>query len=277
MPPLAPTIRLPHGADMPRLGLGTWPMDDAEAERAVAQAIELGYRSVDTAYAYGNERGVGRGLHASGVAREELFVTSKLNADWHGVDKVGEAYDMSLEKLGLDYLDLFLIHWPNPWLDRYVDAYRGLVRLLEDGRVRAIGVSNFTPAHLDRILAATDVAPDVDQIELDPTRTRAAARAYHAEHGIVTESYSPLGQGSDLLRQPAIVGLAEARGRTPAQVVLRWHLQLGLVTIPKSTRPERMRENLDVFDFELTDDEMGALSALDRGEVDVADPESFGH
>jgi 2,5-diketo-D-gluconate reductase A len=276
-PALAPTQTLPHGAAIPVIGLGTWPLDDAGAETAVARALESGYRHVDTAYAYGNERGVGRGLRASGVPREELFVTSKFNVEWHSVDGVQEAFRMSVDKLGTDYLDLFLIHWPNPGQDRYVDAYRGLVRLLEQGDVRAIGLSNFKPVQTERVLDATAVVPDVNQIELDPRHVRAEVRAYHAQKGIATESYSPLGQGRGLLEEPVIAGLAERHGRTPAQVVLRWHVQQGLIAIPKSADPERQRENLAVFDFELAPEEVAELSALDRGEGDVTDSDSFGH
>ncbi len=275
--PLAPTVALPHGAQIPQLGLGTWPMDDDEAERSVATAIEAGYRLVDTAHAYGNEEGVGRGMRAGGVPREELFVTTKLNAEWHSVQGVREAFAGSMRKLGVEYLDLFLIHWPNPGLDRYVDAWKGLCRLLDEGLVRAIGVSNFKPAHLDRILESTGVAPDVNQIELSPYVTREEPRAYHARHGIVTESYSPIDRGGDLLREPAVLEAAERHGRTPAQVVLRWHVQLGLVVVPKSSDPQRQAQNLDVFAFELTADEMAALSALDRGESAATDSDTFGH
>jgi 2,5-diketo-D-gluconate reductase A len=274
---LAPTTTLPHGAEIPQLGLGTWPMSSAEAERAVATAVEAGYRLVDTAYAYGNETGVGKGLKAGGVPREELFVTTKLNAEWHGVQKVREAFVDSTRKLGVDYLDLFLIHWPNPGQDRYVDAWRGLCRLLDEGLVRAIGVSNFKPAHLDRILESTGVAPDVNQIELSPYLTRDEARAYHARHGIVTQSYSPLDRGGDLLREPAVEEAAERHGRTPAQVMLRWHVQLGLITVPKSSDPERQASNLAIFDFTLDENEMAALSALDRGEAAATDSDTFGH
>jgi 2,5-diketo-D-gluconate reductase A len=273
----APTVTLPHGARMPRLGLGTWPMDDEEAERAVATAIGLGYRLVDTAHAYGNETGVGHGLRASGVPRDELFVTTKLNAEWHGVAEVHEAFEMSAGRLGVDHIDLFLIHWPNPGRDRYVEAWRGLVDLLDNGLVRAIGVSNFKPAHVDRVIEATGVVPDVNQIELDPTVARTEARAFHADHGIVTESYSPLGKGGELLRRPEVTAAAQRLDRTPAQVVLRWHVQLGLVPIPKSSDPGRMAENIDVFDFVLSDDELRALSALDRGESAATDSDVFGH
>ena len=275
--PLAPTVPLPHGATMPQLGLGTWPMSSAEAERAVPTAIEAGYRLVDTAYAYGNEDGVGRGLRAGGIPREELFVTTKLNAEWHGVREVREAFVDSTRKLGVEYLDLYLIHWPNPGQDRFVDAWRGLCRLLDEELVRAIGVSNFKPAHLERLLEATGVAPDVNQIELNPYLARTEPRAFHAQHGIVTQSYSPIDRGGELLREPVVVAAAERLNRTPAQVVLRWHVQQGLTLAVKSSDPARQAENLAVFDFELSEDEMAALSALDRGEAAATDSDTFGH
>lgn len=274
----APTIPLLHGATIPQLGFGTSPMDDATAERAVATAIEAGYRLVDTAENYANERGVGRGLRASGVPREELFVTTKFNKRWHGVELAAEAFQRSADRLGLDYIDLLLIHWPNPRQDRYVQAWQGLANLLEQGRVRAIGVSNFKPSHLERIIAETGVAPDVNQIQLSPSVTRADARAYHAERGIVTESWSPLGGGgADELRHPVVIELAERYGRTPAQIVLRWHIELGLVAIPKSATPERIRQNIEIFDFSLTPADVAAISALDQGEAAAVDSDSFGH
>jgi 2,5-diketo-D-gluconate reductase A len=277
--PLAPTVTLKNGAQMPRLGLGTWPLDDAEAEQAVATAIGAGYRLIDTAFNYGNETGVGRGMRASGVPREELFVTTKLNKEDHGIDEAQRAFERSATKLGVDTIDLLLIHWPNPQQDRFVDAYRGLVKLLEDGRLKAIGLSNFKPAHVDRVIAETGVVPDVNQIELDPTKTRAEVRTYLAEHGIVCESWSPLGGRSDDLRHdPTITRIAEARGKTPAQIVLRWHMELGLVTVPKSADPQRQRENLALFDWSLTADEVAAITALDRGgDEGVTDSDEFGH
>ncbi len=275
---LAPTVRLLHGADMPRIGAGTWPLGNEDAERVVADALTAGYRLIDTAQAYGNERGVGLGLKASGVEREDIFVTTKFNKEWHGRDLAAEAVGNSLDTLGLDYLDLVLIHWPNPSHDRYVQAWEGLVSLLESGRVRAIGTSNFKPAHLQRIIDATGVAPDVNQIQLSPASTRVAARAFHAEHGIVTESWSPIGgQGVKILDNPVVGEIAAETDRTPAQVILRWHLQLGLVPIPKSADPQRLRQNLDVFGFELTERQMTALTALDQGESAVVDSDSFGH
>jgi 2,5-diketo-D-gluconate reductase A len=212
------------------------------------------------------------------VPREELFVTTKFNKRWHGVDLVAEAFARSAERLGLEYVDLLLIHWPNPDQDRYVQAFEGLTRLLADGRLRAIGTSNFTPAHLDRVITETGVVPDVNQVQLSPYVVRAATRAAHARHGIVTESWSPIGGSrTDVLGDPVVVDLARRYGRTPAQVVLRWHVQQGLVPIPKSSDPDRLRQNLDVFGFTLADEDMAALSALDRGDAAGADPDRFGH
>jgi 2,5-diketo-D-gluconate reductase A len=272
-----PTVALANGVAMPALGFGTSPMGDGQAETAVAAAIRAGYRLIDTAENYRNEGGVGRGIRASGVDRDELFVTTKLNKRWHGRKEARQAWTASAERLGLEYLDLLLIHWPNPQQDRYVDAWRGLMDLLEDGKVRAIGVSNFKPAHLDRVLDETRVAPHVNQIELDPRHSRPDERTYHAAHGIVTESWSPIGAGGDLLADPTIVDLARSRSRTPAQIVLRWHVQLGLIPIPKTSRPERMVENIDAFDFELDADEMDELAALDRGGEGVTDSDRFAH
>jgi 2,5-diketo-D-gluconate reductase A len=272
-----PTVALTDGVAMPALGFGTSPMGDDQAESAVTEAIRAGYRLIDTAENYRNESGVGRGIRASGVDRDELFVTTKLNKRWHGEAEAREAWAKSAERLGLERIDLLLIHWPNPQQDRYVDAWRGLMDLLESGKVRAIGVSNFKPAHLDRLLDETGVAPHVNQIELDPRHSRPDERAYHAAHGIVTESWSPIGAGGGLLAEPAIVDLARRRSRTPAQIVLRWHVQLGLIPIPKTSRPGRMVENSDVFDFELGADEMDELAALDRGGEGVTNSDRFGH
>jgi 2,5-diketo-D-gluconate reductase A len=274
----APTVRLLHGTDMPQLGLGTWPMKDAEAERAVADAISAGYRLVDTAEAYDNERGVGRGVRASDIPRQELFITTKFQKRWHGRELVAQALDHSLERLALDYVDLLLIHWPNPRHDRYVQAWEGMIQLLETGRVRAIGTSNFKPSHLDRIISATGYVPDVNQIEVSPALTGEAPRAYHRDHGITTESYSPLGgRGTAVLASPVLADIAREVDRTPAQVVLRWHLELGLVAIPKSADPGRLRENFALFDFTLTAQQVAAISALDQGEDAGTDSDRFGH
>jgi 2,5-diketo-D-gluconate reductase A len=273
--PLA--VTLANGVAMPALGLGTSPMGDRKAEEIVTAGLRAGYRLIDTAENYRNEGGVGRGIRGSGVDRDEVFVTTKFNERWHGEAEARQAFANGAERLGLAHIDLLLIHWPNPQKDRYVDAWKGLLSLLEDGSVRAIGVSNFKPAHLDRLLEATGVAPHVNQIQLDPTRSRPEERAYHTAHGIVTECWSPIGAGSDLLADPTIVDLARRRSRTPAQIVLRWHVQLGLVPIPRTSKPERLAENRNVFDFELTDAEMAELAALDRHDEGVMDSDRFGH
>ena len=272
-----PSVTLANRVAMPALGLGTWPMDDAEAETAVAAALRAGYRLIDTAENYGNESGVGRGIRSSGVDRDEVFVTTKLNKRWHGEAEARQGFVNSAQRLGLERIDLLLIHWPNPRQDRYVDAWRGLIQLLEEGKVRAIGVSNFKPAHLDRLLDGTGIAPHVNQIQLDPRHSRADERRYDAEHGIVTESWSPIGAGNDLLAEPTIVALARRRSKTPAQIVLRWHVQLGLIPIPKSAKPVRMAENIDVFDFELDADDMRELATLDGTDEDVVDSDRYGH
>lgn len=275
---IAPTLTLPHGAQMPRLGLGTWPLRGDDAEKAVAAAIDNGYRLIDTAENYENEEAVGRGIRASGVDRDEIFITTKFNKKWHGRGLVLDAFEASAERLGVDRIDLLLIHWPNPAEDAYVDAWRGMLGLIESGRVRAIGTSNFKPAHLQRIIDATGVIPDVNQIQLSPELIRFDARQYHFEHGIVTESWSPLGgQGAHVLDSPVIARIAEEHGRTPGQIVLRWHFELGLVSVPKSASVERMRENIAIFDFELTPQEVADISALDTGEENAADSDSFGH
>jgi 2,5-diketo-D-gluconate reductase A len=275
---LIPTVALRHGAAMPRLALGTWPLTDEQVEPAVASAIGAGYRHIDTAENYGNERGVGKALRGCGVPRDELFVTTKFNKEWHGVAAAGQAYERSIERLGLDYLDLLLIHWPNPQLGRYVEAWRGLVALLEGGHVRAIGVSNFKPAHLARLIDETGVVPDLNQIQLSPFCTRDEARGYHREHGIVTESWSPLGgEGANVLRAPAVVEVARRYGRPPAHVALRWQLELGLAVVVKSADPVRIRENMNVFDFTLDPADVAAISSLDQGESAAADSDVFGH
>jgi 2,5-diketo-D-gluconate reductase A len=262
---------------MPAIGFGTSPLGDEHAEVAVGAAIAAGYRLIDTAENYRNEAGVGRGIRSSGLDRDEVFVTTKFNVRWHGETEVRQAFTDSAERLGLDRIDLLLIHWPNPRHDRYVDAWRGMIRLLEEDKVRAIGVSNFKPGHIDRLLDETGVTPHVNQIELDPRHSRPEERAYHAAHGIATESWSPLGAGGDLLVQPPIVDVARRRSRTPAQVVLRWHLQLGLIPIPRTTKPARMTENIDVFDFELDETDLDELRSLDGGDAGVLDSDLVGH
>jgi 2,5-diketo-D-gluconate reductase A len=272
----APTIGLLHGAQIPALGLGTSPMNDAETAAAVRTAIETGYRLVDTAENYHNERGVGQGIRDSGIAREQVFVTTKFNKRWHSVDGARRTFQNSCERLGVDYIDLLLIHWPNPGQDQYVEAWKGLVELLQDGSVKAIGTSNFKPAHLDRIIDATGVAPDVNQINLNPYATRTPSASYHRDHQIITECWSPISPSS-ILAEPVITDLAQRYNRTPAQIVLRWQTQQGYVTVPKSSSPQRIRENISSFDFELPPDELASISALDRGEASVTDSDEFGH
>ncbi len=274
----APRINLRNGAKIPVLGIGTSPLRGAESTAQIRTAIEAGYRLIDTAENYGNEDAVGQGIRDSGIDRSEIFLTSKFNRKWHSVDGVRATYEASRKRLGVDYLDLLLVHWPNPDQDRYVEAVQGLQALLEAGELRAIGVSNFKPAHLQRVLDETGIVPDVNQIQLSPYSTRSASRSYHAEHGIVTESWSPLGASSGELRNdPTITEIAEVHGKSPTQVVLRWHIQLGLVAIPRSGNPGRIAENIDIFDFELTSEEMDRISALDRGESEIADSDQVGH
>ncbi|MFH9611061.1 aldo/keto reductase [Streptomyces sp. NPDC017448] len=270
-----PSITLNNGLDMPQLGFGVWQVPDDEAERAVATAIEAGYRSIDTAAIYENERGTGKAVAASGVARDELFVTTKLWNSEQGHDSTLRAFDASLERLGLDYVDLYLIHWPVPAKDAYTDTYKAFEKILADGRAKAIGVSNFRPEHLKRLLAETSVVPAVNQIELHPQLQQAESRAFHADHGIATEAWSPLGQGKGLLEVPTVVAIARKHGRTPAQAVLRWHLQTGNIVIPKSVTPSRIKENLDVFGFELDADDLAAFAALDEGKRLGPDPAEF--
>ncbi|GAA2521207.1 aldo/keto reductase [Streptomyces levis] len=259
-----PPIILNNGVEMPQLGFGVWQVPDDEAEAAVATALEAGYRSIDTAAIYGNEEGTGKAIAASGVPREELFVTTKLwNAD-QGYDSTLRAFDTSLDKLGLDYVDLYLIHWPTPERGLYIDTYKAFEKLHADGRIKAIGVSNFLPEHLEKLIGETSVVPAVNQIELHPHLQQHDAREYHAEQGIATEAWSPLGQGRGLLEVPAIVAIARKHDRTPAQVVLRWHIQLGNVVIPKSVTPSRIKENIEVFDFSLDAEDLAAISALNE-------------
>ncbi|AZM64386.1 oxidoreductase [Streptomyces sp. WAC 01420] len=260
---------------MPQLGFGVWQVPDAEAEGAVATALQAGYRSIDTAAIYGNEEGTGRAVAASGIPREDLFITTKVWNRDHGYDATLRAFDQSLARLGLDHVDLYLIHWPTPARDRYVDTYKAFEKLYADGRVRAIGVSNFLPEHLERLIGETSVVPAVNQIELHPHLQQHAAREYHAEQGIATEAYSPLGSGKGILEIPAIVAIAQKHNRTPAQVVLRWHLQLGNVVIPKSVTPARIAENIDVFDFSLDAEDLAAISALNEDRRVGSDPAKF--
>nr|WP_274636440.1 aldo/keto reductase [Microbacterium bovistercoris] len=267
------TVTLLHGHRMPRIGLGTWPLVGRECTVMVEHALRIGYRLIDTAYKYGNENAVGAGVQAAGIRREDIFVTSKFNKEDHSVDGVQRAYDASLAALGLEYLDLFLVHWPVPALDRYVEAWRGLVKLLDEGRVKAIGVSNFKTHHLDRIIDATGVAPDVDQIQLSVDIERVEQRAYHRAHGIQTEAWSPLGRGGALLSDPIVRAIAERHRKTPAQVLLRWHLDEGIIPVPRADNEVQLAQNIEVFDFTLTAEEIARLRGFDQGEPAARDPD----
>jgi 2,5-diketo-D-gluconate reductase A len=269
------TIRLNNGVEIPQLGYGVWQVSDDDAERAVSVALEVGYRSVDTAKLYFNETGVGRAIKASGIPRDELFITTKLWNDEHDYDAALRAFDASLARLGLDVVDLYLIHWPVPKQDKYLDAWRALEKIYAEGRARAIGVSNFTEANLRRLLETSGVVPALNQVELSPHLAQAPLRAFHAEHGIATEAWSPLGSGKGLLDEPLLARIGAKHGRTPAQVVIRWHLQIGNVVIPKSVTPSRIRENFQVFDFTLDDDDLAGIVTLDAGRRTGPDPATF--
>jgi diketogulonate reductase-like aldo/keto reductase len=269
-----PTLELNDGNRLPAIGLGTYGLNGDEGAAAIGAGIDSGYRLLDTALNYGNEDAVGAAVRASSVPREELFVTTKLPGRHHGYDETHRSIEESLGNLGLDYVDLYLIHWPNPSVDKFVDSWKAFVDLRDRGLVRSIGVSNFTEAHLQRIVDATGVAPAVNQVELHPYFPQAAQRAVDARHGIVTESWSPLATQGTLVGESVIIDIAAAHGVTPNQVVLRWHVQLGALPVPKSGNPDRQRENLDVFGFALSDDEVAAISGLERGRLWDADPDT---
>lgn len=259
------THTMRDGRRIPAVGLGTYPMDDAEAEANVAEALMRGYRMVDTAVNYGNETGVGRGIAASGVPRGELFLTTKLPGRDHGTDSVRRSLDGSLRRLGTDHVDLYLIHWPNPSVGRYVETWRTMLELQEEGLVRSVGVSNFTPAHIRRLVSETGTTPAVNQVELHPQYQQERLREFHEEHRIITQAWSPLGRKTDLLQHEWIAQIARRTGRTPAQVVLKWHLQSRAVPIPKTSDSGRMAENLDVFDWELDEAQMDRMRMLHTG------------
>jgi diketogulonate reductase-like aldo/keto reductase len=263
------------GQPIPQLGFGVFQIPQDETETAVTTALQAGYRLIDTAQGYQNEEGVGSAITKSDVARDELFVTTKLTNSEQGYDSTLSAFDQSMRKLGLDVLDLFLIHWPLPMFDQYVDTWRAFERLQQDGRVRAIGVSNFEIEHLERLASETGTVPAVNQVELHPQFPQEELRAYHAEHGILTESWGPLGQGKGLLENPHILDVARTKDRSPAQVVLRWHLQLGCVVIPKSVTADRIRENFAVFDFELEKSDMTSIAHVNTGQRLGPDPKTF--
>ncbi len=261
--PTAPLLRLNDGHQIPQLGFGVFQIPPDETVEPVTIALESGYRHIDTAQMYGNEEGVGKAIANSGVARSDIFLTTKLNNDSHGRDKALRSFDQSLARLGTDFVDLFLIHWPMPENDDYVQTWQALQELRQSGRARSIGVSNFTEKHLNRLRGETDVIPVLNQIELHPEFPQQALRDYDAEHQILTEAWSPIGQGGDVLNSPELTKLAGELGRSTAQVILRWHIQLGNVVIPKSVTPERIRSNIDVFDFQLTEAQMGVVGGLD--------------
>ncbi len=269
-----PSVTLNDDHTMPVIGLGVGELSDAETEESVSAALEAGYRLLDTASAYGNEAAVGRAIASSGLPRDELFVTTKLATADQGYQSSQDALAASLERLGLDYVDLYLIHWPAGEQGKYVDSWGGLLSLKGNGLTRSIGVANFHEEHLADIVDLSFVAPVVNQIELHPLLNQAALRAVNESRGIVTEAYGPLGVGR-LLDNPTIVSVAEAHGKSPAQALIRWSIQLGNIVIPRSSSPERVRSNLDVFDFELTDDEMATLNGLDDGTRFRPDPETY--
>ena len=269
-----PTITLNTGHALPLIGLGTWPLNDAEAAEVVPAALAQGYRLVDTAARYGNEAGVGRGIAAAGLPRAELFVTTKLRGRDYGYAETKAALRRSLETLGLDYVDLFLIHWPLPRIDKYVESYRAILDLVGEGLVRSAGVSNVKRHHLQRLIDETGVPPAVDQIQLSPALPRPAIRAYLAAQGIAAQAWSPLGLPEEVPEAPVVAALAAKYGRTPAQIILRWHVQQGISAIPKSADPRRQRENAEVFDFALEAREIAVLAALDQGEATARDADT---
>ncbi|HEX8715072.1 MAG TPA: aldo/keto reductase [Solirubrobacteraceae bacterium] len=269
-----PTLPLGGDERIPQLGFGVFQVPPKETERVVAEALSVGYRHIDTAAAYRNEAGVGAALHASGLAREAYFVTTKCWNDNQGYEQAKRACHTSLERLELDHVDLYLIHWPVPAHDRYVETWRAFIELRQEGLIRSIGVSNFEPEHLERVIAETGVTPAINQVELHPHFQQVGLRREHERLGIVTESWSPLGQGLEL-EDPLIVEIARAHGKSPAQAIIRWHLQIGAVVIPKSVTPSRIAENFDVFDFELSAEQMEAIAALDAGRRIGPDPNTF--
>lgn len=274
MTTVIPAVTLNNGVQMPQIGFGVFQVPNEETATAVSAALKAGYRSIDTAAIYGNEEGVGKALAESGIAREELFITSKIWIADMGYEQTLKAFDESLERLGLDYLDLFLIHWPAPERQLYVETWKALEKLYAEKKIRAIGVSNFQPEHLQKLIDATNVVPAVNQVELHPALQNAEVSAANAGHGIATEAWSPLAQGA-LLNDASILAIAEAHQVTAAQVILRWHLQRGRVIIPKSVTESRIAQNLDLFGFELSAEELAAVDALDRGGRTGPDPDSF--
>jgi 2,5-diketo-D-gluconate reductase A len=273
--PFSPLITLSDGNQIPQLGLGVYKVEDATAARIVEGAIDAGYRHVDTAKLYFNEAGVGAGVRASGIPRDEIFVTTKVWNDDHGYDETLRAFDASLELLGMDYVDLYLIHWPAPKQDRYVDTWRALEAIKRDGRARSIGVSNFNPPHLEKLLAGATESPVINQVEIQPWLQQRELRDFDAARGIVTEAWSPLARGR-VIGDPTLEAIGEKHGKSSAQIVIRWHLEQGLVVIPKSNSIERIRENSQVFDFELDATDLAAIAALESGERTGSNPDDVG-
>jgi diketogulonate reductase-like aldo/keto reductase len=268
------TRKLRDGHTIPAIGFGTYKLRGEDGIAAIVSALEVGYRLLDTALNYKNEREVGEAIRRSGIPREEIFVTTKLPGRHHGYDDALLSFEESRMNLGLDYVDLYLIHWPLPRIDKYVETFKAMLTLRDEGTVRSVGVSNFTDGHLNRVIEETGVTPAVNQIELHPRFPQGHMREYHERHDIVTQSWSPLARGNDVSGEPVVVAIAEAHGVTPAQVVLRWHLQLGAIPIPKSASPERQRENFDVFGFELSHAEIASISSLESGRLWDGDPET---
>ncbi|HVF25268.1 MAG TPA: aldo/keto reductase [Anaerolineales bacterium] len=273
----APTILLNDGNTIPQIGFGTSPLNDKEVAPLIVAAIEAGYQHIDTAYRYNNERGVGQGIRDSGIDRENIFVTTKLDGAFQGKDRAIDGLDESLRRLGLDYVDLLLIHWPLPQRDEYVSTWKTFEKLVAAGKAHSIGLSNFKPDHIDRLLAEATIRPVINQIQLNPRITRPEQRAYHSEQRIVTEAWSPMGAGNDLLEDPTLAAIGAKYGKTPGQVVLRWHIELGIVAIPRSANPDRIAQNINIFDFELTTDEIATISALDTGDERGVDSDKSGH
>lgn len=270
------TTELANGVRVPLIGLGTWPLRGEDAAAAVSQAISNGYRHIDTAENYANESAVGEGIRRSGIARSELFLTTKFNTRWHSRSGVREAFGNSVQQLGTDYLDLFLVHWPNPAQGRFIDACEELQNLVDDGSIRAWGVSNFKPSHLKAVQGASLAVP-LNQVQVDPEHGQPDQLAYHRGHGIVTAAYSPLGRSGGFLSHPAVDGPAKELGKTPAQIVLRWHVQHGRVAVPKSADSQRQQQNLDVFNFRLNQQHMAAIDALETGAAPRLDSDTYFH
>jgi 2,5-diketo-D-gluconate reductase A len=272
--PSVPTISLNNGVEIPQLGFGVFQIEPEKTREATLTALEVGYRHIDTAEMYGNEKEVGEAVRDSGISREEIFVTSKLNNGYHAHDDALAAFDQSIADLDIEYVDLFLIHWPLPDVGDFVETWHALEEIYASGRAKAIGVSNFKPHHLRRLLSESTIVPAVNQIEVHPYLTQDDVRAFDAEHQIATEAWSPIAQGN-VLDEPVIERIAEAHGKSPAQVTLRWHIQRGDIVFPKSVTPSRVRENFEIFDFELSDVEMAGISELNRDERTGPDPDEF--